>query len=145
VSESAFRVQLFATHPEGRGRVKLDIEACPTGTAFGNISCVKHVGASWTDTTAAANGVVLTETITGLSPDTLYRWRARVLHAPLHVTSVTAPPNPAHGPWRRPTAQSVEADVRTSAVPEPGLGAAIASGVAAIALGSGVRRRRARI
>jgi hypothetical protein len=40
---------------------------------------------------------------------TLYRWRARVLHAPL---TGPLPAAPAHGPWLRPTAQSAEADIR---------------------------------
>ena len=32
----SFAVRVQATHPEGRGRVKLEIEACAAGLAFGD-------------------------------------------------------------------------------------------------------------
>jgi hypothetical protein len=53
--------------------------------------------------------------VAGLKDGTLYRWRARVLYAPFTVTEaeITAPPNPAHGPWRRFLGQEMEADLRT--------------------------------
>jgi hypothetical protein len=65
--------------------------------------------------TATASGIEFVETVTGLEVETLYRWRARVLWAPFSVTEegITAPPNPAHGPWRRFAGQAVEADLRT--------------------------------
>jgi hypothetical protein len=112
-----FQVSLTATHPEGRGRVKLEVEACPAGVDFLGAGCVRRISPSWTDVTASGAGVTLTETITGLSPDLLYRWRARVLYASFGVTQpgVTAPPNPAHSPWRRLFGQSNEADLRTGA------------------------------
>ena len=64
--------------------------------------------------TTAATGVALVQTVTVVRGSTLYRWRARVLYAPLHVTEpgVTPPPNPAHGPWRRLQGQAKEADIR---------------------------------
>jgi hypothetical protein len=54
--------------------------------------------------------------MSGLEPETLYRWRVRVLYASLFVLRphITPPPNPAHGPWRRFLGQAFEADVRTS-------------------------------
>ena len=60
-----------------------------------------------------------TNALRGLTYGELYRWRARVLYAPYSVTEtgITSPPNPAHGPWRRVSAQGVEADIRV--VPEP--------------------------
>jgi hypothetical protein len=60
--------------------------------------------------------VTLTQTLAGLAEGTLYRWRARVLYAPYSVTQsgITAPPNPAHGPWRRLFGQALEGDVRIS-------------------------------
>jgi hypothetical protein len=66
-----------------------------------------------------------------------------VLYAPLSATQpgVVPPPAPAHGPWRRLQAQSVEADLRV--VPEPSALAALAAGGAL--LGALVRRRRASI
>lgn len=54
---------------------------------------------------------VVSETIGSLALGTLYRWRARV-----QMASATGPlpTNPGHGPWRRPVAQAVEGDVRTT-------------------------------
>jgi hypothetical protein len=111
-----FQVQLRATDPRGRGRVKLQVEGCPPGTAFGDPACIAHTATAWTDVTTATSGVTLTETITDLAGDTLHRWRARVLYAHQTVTApgITPPPNAAHGPWRRLNAQAVEADLRTS-------------------------------
>jgi hypothetical protein len=110
-----FQARLVATDAQGRGRVKLQVQACPPGVAFGHASCTSATSPAWTDVTATGGGVTLTHTIAGLSQDTLYRWRARVLHAPFGVTQsgITAPPNPAHGPWRRLSGQSLEADLRT--------------------------------
>ena len=110
----SFEVRMTATDPVQRGRVKLEVEFCPPGVDFGHGSCGNHVGSSWTDVTATSGGVVLTETISGLTADTLYRWRARVLRAPYRVTEsgITAPPKPAAGPWRRVQAQVQEADIR---------------------------------
>jgi hypothetical protein len=97
-----FQARMTATHPLGRGRVKLEIEACPPGVAFFGTGCVRKIGSAWTDVTATSAGVVLTETVSDLLGGPLYRWRARVLHAPFRVTQpgITAPPNPAHAPWR---------------------------------------------
>jgi hypothetical protein len=138
-----FEVSVQATHPDGRGRVKLEVETCAAGLAFGDVGCASQTGASWTDVTATSGGVTLTETISGLTEWELYRWRARVLYAPYSVTEsgITPPPNPAHGPWRRVQAQAVEADIR--AVPEPGLVLGLASGAAVLSL-LARRHRRSR-
>ncbi|MHC4108991.1 MAG: integrin alpha, partial [Planctomycetota bacterium] len=138
----AFEVRVQATHPEGRGRVKLELECCEVDLAFGDVGCVSQTGASWTDVTATSGGVPLTETITGLTEATLYRWRARVLHAPYSVTEagITPPPNPAHGPWRRVSAQAEEADIRV--VPEPGSALGLAAGLTLLALLDRRRRQR---
>ena len=97
--------------------------------------------ASWSDVTATAGGVALNEAVTGLTTDTLYRWRARVLHAPFTITAagITPPPNSAHGPWRRVSAQADEADIRL--LPEPSATASLMSGVALL---SWLYRRRRR-
>lgn len=106
-----FQVQMIATHPDGLGRVKLEVEYCGPGVPFGDVSCGTVISSTWTDTTLS--GVNLTETISGLTADTLYRWRARVLYAP--YTGITSPINPAHGPWRRLSGQNSEADIRVGA------------------------------
>ena len=78
---------MTATHPEGRGRVKLEVEICAAGVPFRSGSCIIHQGAEWTDVTATPGGVVLTETPTGLAPDALYRWRARAKSVPRRPSS----------------------------------------------------------
>jgi hypothetical protein len=129
-----FKFEMAATHPMGRGRVKLEAEICPSGAPFGDPSCSGQVSPSWIDVAPTPGGVLLSETISGLAADSLYRWRARVLYAPLGVTEagITPPPNPAHGPWRRVSAQAVEADVRT--LPEPGTVALLGSGIVLLVL-----------
>jgi hypothetical protein len=131
----AFTTEITATHPQGRGRVKVEMETCPAGVSFGDVSCGSQLSASWTEIVPPATSAVLTETVAGLTNGTLYHWRARVLHAT--QTGITPPPNPAHGPWRRVSGQAVEADIRM--VPEPG---AIVSLLSGMALLSWLHRRR---
>jgi len=110
-----FQVRAWHSSPFGRERVKEEIEGCPSGVPFGHESCVNSISAAWADSTASAEGVSLTETLSGLTANTLYRWRERTLRAPYTVTEtgITPPPKPAHGPWRRLGAQAVEANIRT--------------------------------
>jgi hypothetical protein len=110
-----FQVRMVATDPAGRGRVKLEVEACESGVPFGDVSCIQHISSTWTDVTATSGGATFTETVAGLTDHALYRWRARVLYAAYSVTQpgITPPPNPAHGPWRRLQAQAFEADLLT--------------------------------
>jgi hypothetical protein len=116
----SFVVEITATHPDGRGRVKLEVEYCPPGVPFGDASCGSHESAGWALVTPPAAQARVVEQVGGLAASTLYRWRARVLYAASSVTQagISAPPNPPHGPWRRLDAQWREGDVRT--VPEPG-------------------------
>src|SRR5690606_24837810 len=98
----SFRISLRGTHPAGRGRVRLESEWCPMALPFGDPGCGRQRSPGWLDTGATRDGVELADTIAGLTPGVRYRWRARVLHAPLTATlaGVTAPSNPEHGPWR---------------------------------------------
>jgi FG-GAP repeat/FG-GAP-like repeat len=112
-----FDARMLAYHPAGGGRVKLEVEACPAGRDFGTTGaggCVTSVTPVWTDVTATS-GSTLSHTVTGLTAARLYHWRARTLYAPAKVIQpgITAPPKPAHGPWRRLFGQAVEADIRT--------------------------------
>ncbi len=111
-----FQAGAWATDPMGRGRVKLQVQACPPGEPFSSTACLTQTASAWTDVTTQTAGVLLTETISSLESGTLYRWQARVLYAPQHVVEpgITPPPRPAHGPWRRFQAQSLEADLQTS-------------------------------
>jgi len=140
----SLQVSLRATRAEGRGRVRLESQWCPPAVEFGDPSCGSQVSPSWVDVTATSAGVTLADTISGLDSGVLYRWRARVLSAPLSVTAagITPPAKPAHGPWRRPTAQSVEADVR--ALPEPEVALSLATGAALLAALARHRGRRER-
>jgi hypothetical protein len=125
-NDTSFKVQMTATDPLGRNRVKLQIEACPPARPFEHADCVVHTGANWTDVTTSTTGVTLAETISGLT-DTVYRWRARVLYAPYNVTQpgIIPPPNPAHGPWRRFLGQTLEADLRIPNQTQPPAGASV--------------------
>ena len=60
----SFEVSINATHPDGRGRVKLEVEVCPAAVPFGDGKCSHHIGNDWTDVTASANGVTLSESVT---------------------------------------------------------------------------------
>lgn len=101
---------------DGRKRLKLEIEDCPSGVPFGSGSCTKTTSATWSDAGANPNGVSFTEQLTSV-PSGLRRWRARTLVAPFNVTKpdITAPPHPKHGPWRRMHGQLAEADLRVTA------------------------------
>jgi hypothetical protein len=68
------------------------------------------VGAIWSDVGGVTPETTLTESLSGLDPNELYRWRARVLHAPATGPVLALP---AHGPWRRLDAQVEEAPIRT--------------------------------
>ena len=137
-AKTGFVVKLPGTHPMGSGLVKAEVEWCPPGVAFGDASCGSQLAATWTPVGVATPEVVLSESIPGLPGDQVYRWRARVLRLPSGATSagITPPALPAHGPWRRPSAQSREADVRV--VPEPGFVSTCAAAVGLLAL---LRRR----
>jgi hypothetical protein len=66
-------VQLYATDPAGRGRVKLQVQACPSGAAFDDPFCVTQTTGAWTDVTASPDGVVVAKRMAGLDADRLYR------------------------------------------------------------------------
>jgi hypothetical protein len=113
-----FLIQMWGTNPAGRSRLKLEAEACPPGVAFGDPACTTALGTSWQDSVPVGGNPppkVLSVRFGQLDGETLYRWRVRTLYAPYAVlrTGITAPPNPAHGPWRRFLGQGMEADLRT--------------------------------
>ncbi len=129
-----FRISLRASHPAGAGLVRAEIEACPHGVPFGDSACSSSLTSGWVEVNAGAPDVVLTKLLGGLNEGTLYRWRARVLHAPITATQpgVSMSPVPAHGPWRQLQAQSVHADVRV--IPEPGFLVSLGSGLVLLAV-----------
>jgi hypothetical protein len=127
LEEDAFQIALSATHPDGQGRVKLEVEVCPPDVGFEHPSCVSQTSGSWIDVTAPSGSARVVETVGGLAPGTLYRWRAR-LHRAHH--SLTPPLVPPRGPWRHPAAQSPQADIR--ALPEPGGNLLVLAGILAL-------------
>jgi len=133
---TSFQVELRASHPAGVGRVRTEIEACPTGVPFGDAGCTSTQSSGWTLLSSGTAEAVIATDVSGLDPEMLYRWRARVLRAD---STGPLPANPTHGPWRRPGAQATEADIRT--VPEPGAVTSLAACAALLAL---LERRRSR-
>ncbi len=80
----------------------MQVETCPVGVPFGHATCGQTISSLWTAITTSG-GSTLTETVQGLNAGKRYKWRSRVLYAPFTVlqAGITAPPNPAHGPWKR--------------------------------------------
>jgi hypothetical protein len=113
-----FEVGMIAVDPAGRGRVKIEVESCPPGSPFGSAGCTRTISNTWTDVGVAPSGVPITRDLVA-SPQSLYRWRVRTLRAAASVTKpgIAASPNPAHGPWRRLQSQTIDADIRTAALP----------------------------
>ena len=111
-SPEGFRVELVASHPQGPGRVRAQVEACPPGAPFGDADCTAAFGAELADLDPSATEAVLSVDVEGLTPETLYHWRARVQQLPPRGAEPVAP---AHGPWRRLQAEAGVADLRTAA------------------------------
>ena len=96
--------------------MKLQVEACPASVPFGQGGCTTQTQNLWTLLHPLEPSTPLAYTVTGLDPETLYHWRARVLHAPQLVGIDVA--SPAHGPWRRLQAFAGNADLGTPVVPD---------------------------
>ena len=110
-----FVVALNATSARGRESARLQVEACPNGAPFDSLLCVVRTASSWTELGANTQGRAVVWAMSGLNPNRLYHWRARVQYAPLRVTEpgVIGPLNPTAGPWRRLQATAGVADIRT--------------------------------
>ena len=115
-SPDSFTVSMLAKSFRGRERAKLEVEACPSGIPFGDVSCITDRSGTWVDTTASSTGTEITFTLSGLGSNTLYNWRARLLYARYGVgnTGITEPVAPAHGPWRRMHTGREEGNIRAS-------------------------------
>jgi hypothetical protein len=77
-SLSIFRLTGLGRTPYGSGRVKLEWEVKPLGTAFDGSGLQRS--ADWIDTGAA--GATLDALVTGLTANSQYHWRARLLYDP---------------------------------------------------------------
>ncbi len=108
-SHNTFLLRLNAISPLGRTGVRLQSEACPPATPFGDAACVSQLTPGWTDVTSSANGIPFTTTVSGLDADTTYRWRARLVYDSLYLP---------YSPWRRLFGQGMEADLRVGTPPD---------------------------
>jgi hypothetical protein len=104
----AFTLALLGRSPYGRSGVKLEWEVKPYGTSFNGAGTQKS--AAWTDT--GTLGVDLIETASGLSADTLYHWRMRLLY------NSASSPFQQRSRWVTLAANGLEeADLRISSPP----------------------------
>jgi len=107
-SDSGFRVALLTRSPFGRTQARLEWEIRPLGNFFGGPGL--HVTPTWLDT--GTTGVIQNDLVTGLTPATVYHWRARARYH-----AATSPFLP-HGPWFTvPINGWRQADLRTPAAP----------------------------
>ena len=65
--------------PLGRENVRLEWQVAPLGTLFDDSGVLSGMS-DWFDTLTA--GVPITQTITGLTPETLNHWRVRLHYKP---------------------------------------------------------------
>ena len=107
-SADSFRLAAVGRTPFGRGLVKLEWEVKPLGVPFDGASLEQS--ATWQNTDVA--GVALNELVTGLSANTQYHWRVRLLYHPAST------PFQSYSRWvTQPWNGWQEADVRTAAPP----------------------------
>ena len=131
-----WQVEMRVTSPRGRERAKLEVESCPSGTAFGDATCDMQRTPTWVD--LGSTGADFSLAISGLTPDTPYRWRARPVYAAYSSTEPGIVPAERIGTWRRIAGGGTASpDIR--AVPEPGLVPSLILGSIAL---SAARRRR---
>jgi hypothetical protein len=76
-SEDSFRLKATGRTPAGRGMVRLQWEVKPLGTPFDGTGL--EAGPILDTGSSPGGGVGLDQLVTGLAPDTLYRWRLRIL------------------------------------------------------------------
>jgi len=105
-SETQVRLRATGWYPNGSDEVKLQWEIKPLGTNFSGTGLEESAGWSLADSAA---GVELEETISGLSENTAYHWRARILYQDGNPLGLD------HGVWLSPAHNGWnEADFRTS-------------------------------
>jgi len=104
----AFQLRLIGRMPLGRDDVRLQWQAAPLGLSFSAPDDVITGMGAWLDT---LNGSVnIQETVSGLSPNTAYHWRARLLYRPGNALGL-----PASRWIHTPAVGWNETDLRTAA------------------------------
>ena len=105
-SETQFRLRVTGWYPGGSDSVKLQWEVKPLGTGFDSTGMGQSSAWSLADSSL---GVELDEMVAGLSPNTPYHWRARVLYHPENPLGLD------HSHWLSPAHNGVnETDLRTA-------------------------------
>ena len=104
-SPTSFRLAALGRSPFGRGKVKLEWEVKPLGAPFDAGGTQRS--ATWLDSGTA--GAAFNELVTGLSANTLYHWRVRILYHP-----VTTPFQQYSRWFTQPWNGWQEADFRTA-------------------------------
>ncbi|MDY6877293.1 MAG: integrin alpha [Chloroflexota bacterium] len=79
-SANQVHLQLTARTPLGREPAALQWQLAPLGTPFTAASTISGTSPAWSD--VLTSGVVLSQTVDGLTGGSVYRWRARVLYRP---------------------------------------------------------------
>jgi hypothetical protein len=79
-SANQVRLQSTARSPLGREPVGLQWQLAPLGVPFHATTVISGTSLSWSDT--LTTGIVLSQTVDGLTADTVYRWRLRTLYRP---------------------------------------------------------------
>ena len=105
-SPSAFRLEALGRTPAGRGKVRLQWEVKPLGAPFDGAGLVTGPSSDTGIPTFGGSAVPLSELASGLSAQTLYHWRLRI---------VTNSPFFPRSPWlSMPGNSRTEMDVRTA-------------------------------
>ncbi len=98
----------------GKESVKLEVQACPQGAAFGAITCVSAVTPNWVSLAALGAGTQVAAI--PIVPNGMYHWRARAqyIHATGTSNGIIQPTSPRVGPWRRLRANAELFDIRVT-------------------------------
>lgn len=87
----SFAVNVLATSQRGRENVRLQVQGCPSGIAFGTASCNQRFS-TFLYNGNFANGRLIGANLTSLLTDRVcHHWRIRVQHAPLSANAATLP------------------------------------------------------
>jgi hypothetical protein len=94
-SDTSFQLSLIGRSPAGREDVRLQWQVAPLGTSFSAAGVISGTS-GWTDVLTA--GVEITQTVSGLMPETPYHWRVRLLYRPGNALGLPAS-RWIHMPW----------------------------------------------
>jgi len=111
-SADQVRLQVTARSPLGRVPVVLQWQLAPLGTPFTAATAISGTSPAWSH--VLTNGLVLSQTVDGLTGDTVYRWRVRILYRPGNRLGQTGS-RWLYLPWNGPQ----EADFRTPSLLSP--------------------------